>query len=76
MRLRSMLVTLAAAGLVGGAALPHGVYGNVAGARTECTITGTAADDTLNGTTRNDVICAKAGSDTAPPSRPSRATTR
>jgi Ca2+-binding RTX toxin-like protein len=64
MRLRGMVVTLMAAGLVGGAALPHGVYGNVAGARTECTITGTAADDTLNGTTRDDVICAKAGSDT------------
>jgi Ca2+-binding RTX toxin-like protein len=64
MRLRGMLVTLAAAVLVGGAALLHGVIGSVAGARAECTITDTAANDTLNGTTRDDVICAKAGSDT------------
>jgi Ca2+-binding RTX toxin-like protein len=46
-----------------GPAFVHGFIGNVAGAKTECTISGTAADDDLNGTTQNDVICAKAGSD-------------
>ena len=63
MRLRWISVTLAAAGLIGGAAFVH-LMGNVAGARVECTITGTAPNDTLNGTTRDDVICAKAGADT------------
>jgi Ca2+-binding RTX toxin-like protein len=44
-------------------AFVSGITGSVAGARTECTITGTAADDQLFGTTRDDVICGKAGSD-------------
>jgi len=47
-----------------GPAFAHGVLSGVAGARTECTITGTAADDNLSGTTRDDVICGKAGQDT------------
>jgi len=63
MRLRGIFVSIATVGLMVGPAFGHGLLSNVAGARTECTITGTAANDTLNGTTRDDVICAKAGKD-------------
>jgi Ca2+-binding RTX toxin-like protein len=62
-RLRGIFVSVATLGLMVGPAFVHGFVGNVAGARTECTINGTAADDDLNGTTQDDVICGKAGSD-------------
>src|SRR3954469_12801688 len=65
MRIRTIFVSVATVGLMTGPAFAHGVMGAVVDARTHCTITGTAADDTLNGTTRTDVICTKAGSDTA-----------
>jgi len=63
MRLRSIFVSVATIGLMVGPAFVHGVFDSVAGARKDCTITGTAADDDLTGTTRGDVICTKAGSD-------------
>jgi Ca2+-binding RTX toxin-like protein len=65
MRFRAVVVSAATAALVAAPAFAHGLVSSVAGARTECTITGTAADDDLNGTTRDDVICLKAGSDEA-----------
>jgi Ca2+-binding RTX toxin-like protein len=65
MRLRSVFVSAATVGLMVGPAFAHGVLSSVAGAKAECTITGTAADDDINGTTRDDVICTKAGQDTA-----------
>jgi Ca2+-binding RTX toxin-like protein len=65
MRLRSVFVSVATVGLMVGPAFVHGVLGSVAGAKAECTITGTAANDTINGTTRADVICTKAGQDSA-----------
>ncbi|MFL5736567.1 MAG: hypothetical protein ACJ76P_04440 [Actinomycetota bacterium] len=61
MRLRTFFVSASAVCLM--IAPAFGITGGVAGARTECTITGTAADDTLFGTTRDDVICGKAGAD-------------
>jgi len=63
MRWRGIVAILATVGLMVGPAFAHGFLSSVAGARTECTITGTAADDDLNGTTKDDVICARAGSD-------------
>src|SRR3954453_10897814 len=63
MKLRGIVVSSATPGLMVGPTFPHGFLPPGAGARTECTITGTAADDTLTGTTRDDVICSKAGSD-------------
>src|SRR4051794_36658110 len=51
MRFRSIFVSVATVGLMVGPAFAHGVLSNVAGAKAECTITGTAADDGLNGTT-------------------------
>lgn len=48
-----------------GPAFLHGSIGSIAGAKAECTITGTAADDELVGTTRDDVICTRAGADEA-----------
>ncbi len=63
MRLKGFFVSVATLGLMVGPAFVHGFIGNVAGAKTECTINGTAADDDLNGTTQDDVICGKAGSD-------------
>jgi Ca2+-binding RTX toxin-like protein len=65
MRLRTIFVTVATAGLMAGPAFLHGVVSSVAGARDECTITGTAANDQINGTTQDDVICLKAGADAA-----------
>ena len=65
MRFRAVLVSVATASLVAAPAFVHGLVTSVAGARTECTITGTAADDDINGTTRDDVICLKAGADEA-----------
>ncbi|MFL5768264.1 MAG: hypothetical protein ACJ758_10535 [Actinomycetota bacterium] len=65
MRFRAVVVSAATAALVAAPAFVHGVVSSVAGARNECTITGTAADDDINGTTRDDVICLKAGSDEA-----------
>jgi len=63
MKLRALFVTATAACLMAAPAFASGITGGVAGARTECTITGTAAEDHLFGSTRDDVICAKAGSD-------------
>ena len=63
MRIRSIFVSVATVGLMVGPAFAHGVLSSVAGAKAECTIIGTAADDGLNGTTRADVICSKAGRD-------------
>src|SRR4051812_34996768 len=63
MRFRAIFVTATAACLMAAPAFANSITGSVAGARTECTITGTAADDALAGTTRDDVICGKAGSD-------------
>src|SRR6185312_3884129 len=54
MRLRALFVSAAAAGLMVAPAFANGITGSVAGARTECTIVGT---------TKDDVICGKAGSD-------------
>ena len=65
MRLRSNFVSVATVGLMVGPAFAHGVLSTVVNAGPNCTITGTAADDNLTGTTRDDVICTKAGSDTA-----------
>ncbi len=65
MRLRGIFVSVATVGLMVGPAFAHGVINSVAGARAECTIRGTAADDSLTGTTRADVICTKAGEDEA-----------
>src|SRR5436853_2873741 len=65
MRFRTAVVSVATVSLVAAPAFVHGLVTSVAGARTECTITGTAADDDLNGTTRDDVICLKAGADEA-----------
>jgi Ca2+-binding RTX toxin-like protein len=65
MRFRAVVVSVATASLIAAPALVHGLVTSVAGARTECTITGTAADDDINGTTRDDVICLKAGADEA-----------
>jgi len=56
---------MATMGLMVGPAFVHGAVSGVAGARDECTITGTAANDQINGTTQDDVICLKAGSDAA-----------
>ena len=63
MKPRALFISLTAAALMVAPAFASGVTGSVAGARTECTITGTAANDTLFGTTRDDVICGKAGAD-------------
>src|SRR3954467_3594440 len=65
MRTRSIFVSLATLGLLATPALANGVLGSAAGARAECTITATASDDTISGTTRDDVICTKAGRDSA-----------
>ena len=65
MRIRSIFVSIATLGLLTGPALANGLLGSAAGAKAECTITGTAAGDDINGTTRDDVICTKAGQDTA-----------
>ncbi|MFL5736169.1 MAG: hypothetical protein ACJ76P_02380 [Actinomycetota bacterium] len=65
MRVRAIVLSAATAALVAAPAFAHGVVSSVAGARNECTITGTAADDDINGTTRDDVICLKAGQDEA-----------
>jgi Ca2+-binding RTX toxin-like protein len=63
-RTRAIFVGIATVGLMVGPAFAHGFLSTAAGARTECTITGTAANDNLNGTTKDDVICGKAGEDT------------
>ena len=47
MKLRGIFVSAATLGLMVGPVFAHGVLSGVAGARTECTITGTAANDTL-----------------------------
>ncbi len=65
MKIRGILVAVATLGLFAAPALANGVLGATAGAKAECTITGTAANDDINGTTRDDVICTKAGRDTA-----------
>ncbi len=65
MKLRGIVVSVATVGLMVGPAFAHGVISSVAGARAECTITGTAAIDHSNGTSRDDVICLKAGPDAA-----------
>jgi Ca2+-binding RTX toxin-like protein len=65
MRLRAIFVTVATAGLAAGPAFLNGVVSSTAGAKAECTITGTAATDDINGTTQDDVICLKAGADAA-----------
>jgi len=65
MRIRTIFVSIATVGLMVGPAFANGVLGASAGAKAECTITGTAASDDINGTTRDDVICTKAGQDTA-----------
>jgi len=64
-KIRTIFVSVATVGLMVGPAFVHGVVNSVAGAKAECTIKGTAADDNLNGTTRQDVICTGAGQDTA-----------
>jgi Ca2+-binding RTX toxin-like protein len=63
MRLRTIFFSLTTTALFVGPALAHGALGTVAGAAKECTIVGTAANDGLNGTTRADVICSRAGAD-------------
>jgi Ca2+-binding RTX toxin-like protein len=65
MRLRAIVVSVATAGLMVGPAFAHGILSSVVNAAKTCTITGTAADDNLTGTTRADVICTKAGQDYA-----------
>ena len=65
MKIRTIFVSLATLGLMVDPAFVHGVLNSVVNAGPNCTITGTAADDTLVGTTRADVICTKAGQDTA-----------
>jgi len=65
MRLRSIFVSVATVGLMVGPAFVHGIVGAAAGAAKDCTIMGTAADDDLTGTTRADVICTRAGADSA-----------
>jgi serralysin len=65
MKVRSIFVSVATVGLMVGPAFAHGVLTSAAGAAKDCTITGTAADDSLAGTTKADVICTKAGSDEA-----------
>ncbi len=65
MKLRALFVSVATAGLMAGPAFVHGIVTSVVNAGPNCTITGTAADDTLVGTTKADVICTKAGQDTA-----------
>src|SRR3954464_195462 len=65
MRPRMLFVSIATAGLIAGPAFLHGRLSSAAGARAECTITATAANDQINGTTQDDVICLKAGSDAA-----------
>jgi Ca2+-binding RTX toxin-like protein len=65
MRIRTMFVSVATAGLMAAPAFASGIVGSAATARAECTIRGTAADDNINGTTRDDVICLKAGQDQA-----------
>ncbi len=65
MKLRGIFVSVATVGLMVGPAFAHGVLNSIVNAGPSCTIEGTAADDTLYGTTRADVICTKAGSDTA-----------
>jgi Ca2+-binding RTX toxin-like protein len=56
---------MATAGLLVSPAFVNGVITSAAGARAECTIRGTAANDHIFGTTKDDVICLKAGSDSA-----------
>lgn len=63
MKSRSIAVTFTTAAMLVGPALAHGVLGAAAGAKAECTIVGTAADDYLHGTSRDDVICTRAGND-------------
>jgi Ca2+-binding RTX toxin-like protein len=63
MRLRAIVVSVATTGLMVGPTFVHGILANVVNAGPSCTITGTAAGDTLVGTTKDDVICTKAGSD-------------
>jgi Ca2+-binding RTX toxin-like protein len=65
MRPRMLFVSIATAGLIAGPAFLHGLLSSAAGAKAECTITGTAANDQINGTTQDDVICLKAGADAA-----------
>jgi len=64
MRFRGVFISLATAGLIAAPAFANGLLGSVADARGQCTMKGTAADDTLYGTTRDDIICSKAGADT------------
>lgn len=65
MKVRGGLVWAATVGMIVAPAFMSGVISSVAGAKAECTIRGTAADDNINGTTRADVICTRAGRDTA-----------
>ena len=62
-KIRTIFVSLATVGLMVGPAFAHGLLNSVAGAAKDCTISGTAADDSLTGTTRADVICSRAGQD-------------
>jgi Ca2+-binding RTX toxin-like protein len=64
-KLRGVVVSVATIGLMVAPAFARGVISSIAGARAECTITGTAAVDHINGTTHDDVICLKAGPDAA-----------
>ena len=64
MRLRAILVSATTLGMLAGPAFAHIGFQSVVNAGPSCTITGSAANDTLVGTTRDDVICSKAGSDT------------
>src|SRR5436853_3975934 len=61
----TIFVSVATVGLMVGPAFAHGILNSAAGAAKDCTIQGTAADDSLVGTTRADVICTCDGQDTA-----------
>jgi Ca2+-binding RTX toxin-like protein len=63
MRLKLLAIATSAAAMLVAPAFAYGPLSTGAGARVECTIVGTAADDALNGTTRDDVMCGKAGQD-------------
>ena len=82
MRMRSIMVALATTAMMMGPALVHGVLGATAGAKAECTITGTAANDELYGGQGDDQVgeingaSEKAGTTSSSRGTTSRGTTR
>jgi Ca2+-binding RTX toxin-like protein len=65
MRARAVVVSIVTSAFVATPAFASSFLTGTAGAKAECTMRGTAANDRLFGTTRADVICTRAGRDLA-----------